>query len=125
MTPLLFVAVAIAGGLGATGRLVLDGVIRARCSSEMPCGTVIINLSGSLVLGFVTGLTTTLLAPAGWQSIIATGFLGGYTTFSTASFETIRLLQERRSAIGLLSGLGALVVATCLAALGMWLGSSL
>ena len=54
--------------------------------------------------------------------MLGTGFLGGYTTFSTASFETVRLLQERRWAAGLVNGIGTLVVSTATAAFGLWLG---
>jgi len=60
-----------------------------------------------------------------WQWALGTGFLGGYTTFSTASFETVRLLQERRLGAGLLNAVGQLVAATALAGLGLWLGAAL
>ncbi|TNM53058.1 fluoride efflux transporter CrcB [Brevibacterium sediminis] len=122
MTPLVFIALAAAGGLGASSRMLIDGLIKSRMSTALPWGTIIINVSGSLVLGLLTGLAGANLLPEAWHLVLGTGFLGGYTTFSTASFETVRLLQERRWVAGLVNGLGTLVFATAAAAIGMWLG---
>jgi CrcB protein len=122
MTPLVFVALAAAGGLGASSRMLIDGLIKSRMSTALPWGTIIINVSGSLVLGLLTGLAGANLLPEAWHLVLGTGFLGGYTTFSTASFESVRLLQERRWAAGLVNGFGTLVFATAAAAIGMWLG---
>ncbi|MGO1312573.1 MAG: fluoride efflux transporter FluC, partial [Brevibacterium aurantiacum] len=91
MTPLIFIALALAGGIGAAARMLLDGIIKSRVSSGIPWGTITINVSGSLVLALLTGLASSAIVPESWQQIIGTGFLGGYTTFSTASFETVRL----------------------------------
>lgn len=123
MTPLLFVSVAVAGGLGAASRLLLDGLIRARTrGSGLPWGTIAINLSGSLLLGVLLGLAAGLWVSPEWMQILGVGFLGGYTTFSTASFETVRLLQERRRGAALFNGIGVLVAAAAAAGLGYWLG---
>ncbi|WP_169251344.1 fluoride efflux transporter CrcB [Brevibacterium sp. 'Marine'] len=122
MTPLVFIALAAAGGLGASSRMLLDGLIKSRMSTALPWGTIIINVSGSLALGLLTGLAGANLLPEAWHLVLGTGFLGGYTTFSTASFETVRLLQERRWAAGLVNGLGTFVFATTAAAIGLWLG---
>lgn len=123
MTPLLFAAVACAGGVGAACRFMLDGVIRARTRLAYPLGTTVINVTGSLLLGFVTGLAIAHVLPEPWPLVLGGGFLGGYTTFSTASFETVRLLQDGRYLAALSNGLGMLVVATVAAALGLWLSS--
>ncbi|WP_167193877.1 fluoride efflux transporter CrcB [Brevibacterium pigmentatum] len=122
MTPLVFVALAAAGGLGASSRMLIDGLIKSGMSAALPWGTIIINVSGSLVLGLLTGLAGANLLPEAWHLVLGTGFLGGYTTFSTASFETIRLLRERRWVACLVNGLGTLVFATATATIGMWLG---
>ncbi|MFD2757528.1 fluoride efflux transporter CrcB [Gulosibacter faecalis] len=122
MTPLLFAGIALAGGLGSVCRLVLDGLIRARTGRRMPWGTITLNLTGSFVLGLVTGLVGAAVLPSAVQLVVGTGFLGGYTTFSTASFETVRLLQERRFGAAAANGLGVLVAAGAAAALGLWLG---
>lgn len=119
MTPLLFLAISVAGGVGAASRLVLDGALRSRVRVGYPVGTTVINISGSLLLGLVTGLAIGGVLPEPWRLIAGAGFLGGYTTFSTASFETVRLLQERRRLAAALNGLGMLVAAVLAAALGL------
>ncbi|MGO4692286.1 fluoride efflux transporter CrcB [Glaciibacter sp. 2TAF33] len=123
MTPLVFVLLAVAGGLGAAARLVLDGLVRARIQTAFPVGTALINVTGSLLLGFLTALALSHAVPEEWQLVLGTGFLGGYTTFSTASFETVRLLQAARYRAALANGLGTLLGAIVAAALGLWLGS--
>jgi CrcB protein len=123
MTPLVFVLLAVAGGVGAAARLVLDGLVHSRIQTAFPVGTALINVTGSLLLGLVTGLTLSHALPEEWHLILGTGFLGGYTTFSTASFETVRLLQAARYRAALANGFGTLVGAVLAAALGLWLGS--
>ena len=98
------------------------GLIRARVHSTYPVATTIINLTGSLVLGLLTGLATSHLLPHQWQLIVGTGLLGGYTTFSTASFETVRLLEDRRYVAAAVNGLGMLIAGTAAAALGFAVG---
>ncbi len=125
VTLVLSVLVVLAGGLGAVARFVLDGVVRDRTGGRFPYGTVLVNLSGSLLLGFLTGLVAAHLVPEDLRLIIGTGLLGGYTTFSTASFESLRLAQERRPVAALLNGLGTLVAGVALAGLGLVLGLAL
>jgi fluoride exporter len=120
---LTLVLVSVAGGLGAAARLVLDGVISARVHSAYPVGTTVINVTGSLLLGLITGLAISHGLPQQWHLILGSGFLGGYTTFSTASVETVRLLQAGRYASAVVNGLGMLVLSVLAAAVGLWLGS--
>ena len=124
MTPWLFLAIAVAGGVGAAARFVLDGLIRSRLGGRYPWGTTLINVSGSLLLGFVTGLALTGVLDESWRLVIGGGFLGGYTTFSMASVETVRLLSERRWVPGAVYGLGVLVLAVAAGVLGVLLGSA-
>ena len=114
--------VALAGGVGAVARFVLDGLVRSRVAGSFPVGTVLVNVTGSFVLGFVTGLTLAHVVPEELRLVVGTGFCGGYTTFSTASFETVRLVEQRRMGLALLNGAGTLVVTVGVAALGLWLG---
>ena len=122
MTVLLVVAVGLAGGVGAVARLVLDGLLRARVRVSFPLGTTVINVTGSFLLGLVTGLALVHGLPPEWRAVLGTGFLGGYTTFSTASYETVRLAQQRRYRAALMNGVGMLVLALAAAGLGLWLG---
>lgn len=113
--------VALAGGAGAVARFVLDGLVKTRTGARYPVGTTAINLSGSLLLGLVVGLAGAVL-PEPARLVLGTGFLGGYTTFSTAAVETVRLAAERRPRAAWANGLGMLVAAVGLAALGLRLG---
>jgi len=125
MTPLLFLGIAAAGGVGASLRFLLDGVMRARVPIAYPVGTTVINISGSLLLGLLAGLASAALLPEDLRLLLGTGLLGGYTTFSTASLDTVRLLQERRHLAGLANGLGMLAVSALAAGLGYWVGAAL
>ena len=122
MTALLVLAVAAAGGLGAVARLVVDGALRSWLRIGYPIGTTIINVTGSFLLGLVTGLALAHGLSPEWRAVLGTGFLGGYTTFSTASYETVRLAQQRRYRAALVNGVGMLVLALAAAGLGLWLG---
>ncbi|MBT1631660.1 fluoride efflux transporter CrcB [Curtobacterium flaccumfaciens] len=123
MSAVLLLAVSLAGGIGAALRLTLDGLIRGRFTSTLPIGTLTINITGSLILGLVTGLAIAHHLAAPVESVTGTGLMGGYTTFSTASFETVRLIQNRRYVIAVANGLGMLIVSIAAAGLGLWAGS--
>ncbi len=116
--------VALAGGAGAVTRLVLDGALKAWTGARYPVGTLVVNLSGSLLLGLVVGLAGTGL-PGSARLVLGAGFLGGYTTFSTAAVETVRLAGERRGLAAAAHGLGMLLGGVALAALGLALGLAL
>lgn len=115
-------AMSVAGGVGAGCRFVLDGFVKARVQIAYPVGTTIINVTGSFLLGLVTGLALAHALPQEWRLILGTGFLGGYTTFSTASLETVRLAQEGRWRASALNAFGMLIGSLLAAALGLWLG---
>ena len=117
--------ISVAGGIGAACRFVLDGVIKARVRISYPVGTTAINLTGSFLLGLVTGLALAHALPQEWRLILGTGFLGGYTTFSTASFETVRLAQQGRWGQAAGNAFGMLAGSLLAAALGLWLGGLL
>lgn len=93
MTPLF---ICFAGGVGALTRFVVDGLIRSQLGRRFPWGTLLINVSGALLLGVITALYLRHGLPQKARLIVGTGFCGGYTTFSTASFEAVRLLEEKR-----------------------------
>ena len=125
MTPLIFLLLSLAGGAGATARYIIDAFIRAHLKTPFAWATTIINVSGSLVLGFLTGLTLVRVLPTDLSIVIGTGFLGGYTTFSTASYETVQLIKQGRYAASFISGIVMLALSVAAAALGLWIGTSL
>lgn len=110
---------AAAGGAGAALRFAVDSAIRARVPVSLPLGTMAINVSGSLLLGIFAGLVLFRGGSELWQLIAGTGFCGGFTTFSTACFEAVRLLEQRRRLEGLVTALGTLLLTVAAAALGL------
>lgn len=106
--------VALAGSAGALARFGLDGAIKRRWSPAFPWATLLINVSGSLLLGLLTGLVLFHGDPTEVKTIAGTGFCGGYTTFSTALFETVRLIQRGQRVYAAFNAAGTLLL-TCLA----------
>ncbi len=92
--------VAVAGALGAASRYALERATTQRHGHAFPWGTLIVNTTGSLAIGLVVGLAMYHGLGAASRSVLGTGFLGGYTTFSTFAVETVRLWEvgTRRSA---------------------------
>jgi CrcB protein len=86
--------VATGGALGAAARYLLDRTIAVRQRGPFPLGTLVINVSGSIALGLLIGLAVAHRIPASVVTWAGTGFLGAYTTFSTFTFETLRLLED-------------------------------
>lgn len=123
MNPGLLLLVAVAGGVGAVLRFVVDGVARDLVGGRLPWGTAFINVSGSFLLGVLTGLATRGL-PAEVLAVLGAGLLGGYTTFSTASAETVRLLQQGRLAASAFYGAGVLVLSVAAGLLGLALAAA-
>ncbi|MDQ6837806.1 MAG: CrcB family protein [Actinomycetota bacterium] len=119
MSPVDYLWVGLAGSAGGVVRFLVDGAVTDRFATRVPLGTMFINVTGSLVLGVLVGLVAFDGTPDLWQTVAGTGFCGGYTTFSTASFETVRLIQVRAYRVALLSGGGTLVLSVGAAAVGM------
>lgn len=86
--------VGFAAALGALARFLVDQAVGRRWESGLPWGTWVINVSGSFVLGLVTGLALHHGLSAHVVSVLGTGICGGYTTFSTFNFETVRLAED-------------------------------
>lgn len=124
MSPLAWVGFVIAAAVGAPLRYLVDGAIAERAEGVFPWGTFVINASGSLLLGVLTGLGLYHAFPKVPKVILGTGFCGSYTTFSTFTYESVELLEEgavneaARNAFGtLLVGAGAAALGLALAAL--------
>ncbi|KAA9129961.1 fluoride efflux transporter CrcB [Microbacterium caowuchunii] len=118
----VFLLAVLGGGIGASLRFVLDGLIMRRVHNGYPWGTFIINSTGSLILGFLTGLSDSSVLDSAWLFIIGGGVMGGYTTFSTAMVDTVHMLQKRTYGRALWNAIGMIVVTVVLALLGLLLG---
>ena len=94
MTAAAVVGVVVAGAIGAPCRYLGDSWTTDRTAGSFPWGTLAVNLSGSAVLGFLTGLVLFHAFSDTPRLILGTGFCGAYTTFSTFGFETVRLIEE-------------------------------
>lgn len=114
--------VALLGGVGAAARFVLDGIIRARWTGAFPLATLVINVSGSFVLGFLVGTVPVGGPVPGVVLVLGVGFCGGFTTFSTAMAEAVRLLRAHDVRRAVVYVLGSTVLALGAAAGGVALG---
>lgn len=94
MTLLAVLCCAAGGAVGAPVRFLADRALTRRIVTELPIGTLLVNLSGSLLLGLVSGLGLHGHLSGTVEDVLGTGFCGAYTTFSTWSYETVRLLEE-------------------------------
>jgi fluoride exporter len=111
----------LAAAVGAPLRYVVDQTIQHRRPGRFPAGTLAINVTGSLALGLLTGLAAHHgLAPRA-VTVLGTGLLGAYTTFSTFSYETIRLLEDGAVAEATLNVVGSLALGLTAAAAGLGL----
>lgn len=109
---MMLVWVGLAGSAGACARFLISEAIAAWRATGFPWGTLIVNITGSALLGAVAGLVIFGDASGSLLSVAGAGFCGGYTTFSTASVDTWRLLGAGRywSALGNAAGTLALTV---------------
>lgn len=112
-----------AGALGAPVRYLVDGFVGDRTEGAFPWGTFLVNVTGSLVLGLLSGLSLYRAFPATPRVVLGTGFCGAYTTFSTFSFETVRLLEEGAFNEALRNASGSLVACVAAAGAGMALAA--
>jgi CrcB protein len=92
MNVALWTAVLVIGGLGAVARFMVDRAVSRRAKGSFPFGTLVVNISGAVLLGFLTGLVVSHEV----AMLAGTAFLGAYTTFSTWMLETQRLTEERQ-----------------------------
>ncbi|MDR6168169.1 CrcB protein [Microbacterium paludicola] len=119
----MLVVLVVAGGAGAGIRYVLDVVVTRGRRDAFPVGILIVNVTGSGLLGLLTGLGA-LVAPD-WLAVLGVGLLGGYTTFSTVSVETIQLARRGRRDWAIVNLVGTFAVAVVAAAIGIVIGGLL
>ncbi|NNG35712.1 fluoride efflux transporter FluC [Nakamurella aerolata] len=120
--PWALLAAALAGGAGAALRFAVDSALNTLRRTDFPIATSLVNLTGSLLLGLLTGVALGHGNSPAWLTIAGGGLLGGYTTFSAAAVESVRLLEQRRYRAGALTSLGMLIAGVLAAGAGLLVG---
>ena len=113
-------AVAVAGAVGALARYGLEGLLGRRAPTDFPWATFVVNVSGSFLLGLVIVLATERFRLDPWiRTGLAVGLLGAYTTFSTLSFQTYRLIGAGSYGLAFAYSLGSLAAGTAALYIGI------
>ena len=127
---MIFIAVAVGGALGAIGRYWLCAYVVPISGHQFPWGTLLVNIIGCLLIGFLYHLMGHSVAEKlpltpYWRAFLTTGFLGGLTTFSTFSLEAIILWQQINSMNALLYVMTSLIGCLSAVVLGLWLAAKM
>lgn len=119
MSYLLIVA---GGGLGSLARYLAGLAIMTRFATRFPLGTMVINVTGSFLIGLLMTVLTERFQPhPNWRLLLVVGFLGGYTTFSSFEWETYAAVREGGFWIGLVNVVGSVALGYA----AVWLGALL
>lgn len=121
MSVLPWCVLPVAGGVGALMRFLLDRITTSHTGGSFPSGTLVVNLSGATVLGFLAGLAL----PAGAALVAGTGVVGSYTTFSTWMLETQRLAEEHQRRLAIVNVVASVVLGIAAAGCGQLIGARL
>ncbi len=117
-----YMAVGTAGSLGAMLRLAVSRLCGQWFGTALPIGTLVINLSGSLFLGwFLTLVGERYVVSETMRTAVAVGFVGAYTTFSTFAYESNALLEDGATIKALANLIGSVVLGLIAVRLGIWL----
>ncbi|MDR1955682.1 MAG: fluoride efflux transporter CrcB [Treponema sp.] len=120
-----YIAVLVGGGIGAAARYGTIQLAQAIGTLPFPAGTFCVNALGSLVIGVLFSIFESPHVPGGLRLFLISGFLGGYTTFSSYALETIRLFLTGQVKQALLNILVHNLAGMVLVVLGIWLGKTL
>lgn len=113
------IVVALGGAIGAVARYWLGGLINSRLTMQFPLGTFVINVTGSFIIGFfLTLVSQRITIHPNWRLLIAIGFVGAYTTFSTFEYETLKLIEEG----SVLSAALNVILSFVVGFIAVWLG---
>ena len=118
-----FFWVCLGGALGTGARFLLTGWLAGAWGPEFPVGTLAVNVIGSFLLGLIMQVSfTTAYVPPAWRLFLSAGVMGGFTTYSSFNYETLKLFQDSAWGLGALNL--AVTVLSCLGAglLGLYAG---
>ena len=118
---LAYLWVALGGALGSVGRFWLNNLVSIKFGEVFPMGTLVINVSGSFLIGIFAAVSDPdgrMSASPGFRQFLMIGVCGGYTTFSSFSLQTLRLVHDRQ---WLYAG-GNIVLSVVLCLVAVWLG---
>ena len=121
MNVLLWAGMLGVGGFGAVSRFMVDRAVSRRTKGTFPFGTLVVNISGAMLLGFLTGLVIRHEV----AMLAGTAFLGAYTTFSTWMLETQRLTEERQIWPAAANVIVSIILGLAAAAVGQWFAGML
>lgn len=110
MGAMIWLFIALGGSVGAVARYGLGGWIQDRAGFQFPWGTLVVNLVGSLLVGFALRYLEGVRVGPEMRALVAVGLLGAFTTFSTFSYETVALLEEGALSRALAYCVGSLVL---------------
>ena len=118
-----FLWISIGAVAGANLRYWVGGWAVDRFGGSFPYGTLLINISGSLILGVILGMVSShyVIDPR-LRLLLTIGFLGSYTTFSTFTYESVAMLQQGQWLLGLFNLIGSSILGGLAAILGLWIG---
>jgi CrcB protein len=111
--------VAIGGAIGAAGRYLIGGWVQSFAGSGFPLGTFFVNITGSLIIGIILGMAERGSMSGQARLFLAVGVMGGYTTFSSFSYDNLGLLQSGETFRFLVNIVGQLAIGLCAAYLGV------
>ena len=116
-----YLLVAFGGGIGSLARYLAGTAVSTRFASAYPLGTMIVNLTGSFLIGLLMTLLSERLPHPYWRLLLVVGFLGGYTTFSSFEWETFSAVRGGGLWIGLVNVVGSVTLGYA----AVWLGATL
>lgn len=116
--------VAVASALGAVARFLTDRWVQSRHRQAFPWGTLLVNVSGSFLIGVLTGWAAHRGLDARLMTVAAVGLLGSYTTFSTVVYEAVRLGQAGRWLLALVDVVGSMGAGLAAVGAGWWLAGT-
>jgi CrcB protein len=115
-----YLLILLGGGIGSLARYIAGSAIMTRFGSRFPLGTMVVNVTGSFLIGLLMTLLTDRWQPhPNWRLLLVAGFLGGYTTFSSFEWETFSAVREGGFWIGLANVVGSVAFGYA----AVWLGA--